>query len=848
MGGGRRLSAAFGIRSEGVGKDLEEALYYTVPSPVQNRIHRFTMSGNLVAGGSEVVLVDLDPLSIATNHNGGAMHFGSDGKLYVAVGENANAGFAQSIANRLGKILRYNTDGTIPSDNPTSVAGIAGTLTGANRAIWAAGLRNPFTFHIQGNQIYINDVGAGAVEEINRVTTGARSVGFNFGWPTTEGSFNTTTYPDFTLPMLTYGHGGGYPSGNCIAGGAYYPAGGAFPAAYHDRYFFADYTGSWIAHVDGTSGAGSTNFAVTSASAPVDLKVRNGILYYLNRGSSQVRQIQYTTPGTAPSITGQPASLTRAVGQTASFTVSATGTAPLVYQWQRNGVNLANGGAISGATSATLTITGVQVADGGDYRAFVSNGILPNATSNAATLTVTTNQPPTVTITSPSAGLLYNAGKSISYAATANDPETGALGAAAFSWSIVFHHDTHTHPFLTPPAGQMSGSFTTANAGHLETNVWYRIQVTVTDPAGLSGTAYVDILPRLVTLTLQSSPGGLQVTYGGQPQTAPFIFQANVGMQIPIGAVTPQSSGGNTYNFTSWSDAGAADHTIPAPAGATTYTATYTPIPPPTVTGLALYDATTDQPVPGYNPIPNGATLDLATLPADITIVAVTNPPTGGSVRFAYDGNANYRTESVAPFSISGDTAGDLAPWTGNPATGAHTLTATPYAGAGATGTAGTPVTISFTATNTPAPPPVGIPTAPANQSGPEGQTVTFSVTATGTPPLSYQWQQSTNGGGTWTNIAGATGASYTTPTLTAGMNGTRVRVVVTDGSSAVATSAAATLTVTAPPPAPVPVPQGDSGEGVDEKCLGGTASGGSGLPWLLALLAFAYKGRWRRR
>ena len=99
-------------------------LYYTVPgSPAHNRISRFTANGNVAAANSEFVLVDLDNLSNATNHNGGAIHFGPDGKLYAGVGENANGANAQSLSNRLGKILRINSNGTIPSDNPRIVSG-----------------------------------------------------------------------------------------------------------------------------------------------------------------------------------------------------------------------------------------------------------------------------------------------------------------------------------------------------------------------------------------------------------------------------------------------------------------------------------------------------------------------------------------------------------------------------------------------------------------------------------------------------------------------------------------------------------------------------------------------------
>jgi glucose/arabinose dehydrogenase len=94
-------------------------LYYTTStSPIHNRISRFTANGDMALAGSEVVLMDLENLSSASNHNGGAIHFGPDGKLYVAVGENANPPNSQTLDNRLGKILRLNPNGSIPTDNP----------------------------------------------------------------------------------------------------------------------------------------------------------------------------------------------------------------------------------------------------------------------------------------------------------------------------------------------------------------------------------------------------------------------------------------------------------------------------------------------------------------------------------------------------------------------------------------------------------------------------------------------------------------------------------------------------------------------------------------------------------
>src|SRR6185369_13141471 len=115
----------------------------------------------------------------AGNHNAGAVHFGPDGKLYIATGDGGTATRAQDLNDLHGKILRINRDGTIPSDNP--FAGQAGRRP----EIWAYGLRNPFTFAFQSGtgRMFINDVGNTTWEEINDGSI----PGSNFGWPIHEG-------------------------------------------------------------------------------------------------------------------------------------------------------------------------------------------------------------------------------------------------------------------------------------------------------------------------------------------------------------------------------------------------------------------------------------------------------------------------------------------------------------------------------------------------------------------------------------------------------------------------------------------------------------------------------------
>lgn len=115
-------------------------VYYTVNThPAYNRLSRFTANPDdpdRAIPTSEKVLLDLPPLLTAF-HNGGALRFGRDGKLYVGTGDNAGQGEPQSLRSLFGKILRLNDDGSSPDDNP-----FVAETGGVHRAIWALGIRN----------------------------------------------------------------------------------------------------------------------------------------------------------------------------------------------------------------------------------------------------------------------------------------------------------------------------------------------------------------------------------------------------------------------------------------------------------------------------------------------------------------------------------------------------------------------------------------------------------------------------------------------------------------------------------------------------------------------------------
>jgi glucose/arabinose dehydrogenase len=261
-------------------------VYYTSPNPAHNRVSRFTASGDVALAGSETILMEMPNLSTATNHNAGAIHFGPDGNLYIALGDNANGNNAQSFSTRLGKLLRITSSGAIPTDNP-----FFNQTTGDNRAIWALGLRNPFTFAFQPGtgRMFINDVGQDRFEEINDGIAGS-----NYGWPNCEG-FCFPSNPSFRDPIFTYDNTG---TQCAITGGAFYnPQTIQFPSNFVGNYFFADFCGGWIRRLDPANGNAVSDFA-TGISAPVDLKVSpDGFLYYLARGAGSVNRIGFDGSG-----------------------------------------------------------------------------------------------------------------------------------------------------------------------------------------------------------------------------------------------------------------------------------------------------------------------------------------------------------------------------------------------------------------------------------------------------------------------------------------------------------------------------------------------------------------------
>jgi putative heme-binding domain-containing protein len=240
---------------------------YVAPEPYPH--HRIS---RLAADGTETVLFEGDDQrtlggDVPAGHQGGAIHFGKDGKLYVAIGDQTAGAPAQSLETLQGKLLRLNRDGTIPEDNP-----FFRKTRGKYRAIWALGLRNPFTFAVQPGtgRIFINDVG-GVAEELNEGFAGA-----NYGWPVVE--HGPTRDPRFLGPIHYY------PTSS-ITGGTFAPTSPAdlVPDELRGRYLFMDFIKGWIKILDPDHPDRVETFA-TNLARPVDLRfAHDGSLYVLVR-------------------------------------------------------------------------------------------------------------------------------------------------------------------------------------------------------------------------------------------------------------------------------------------------------------------------------------------------------------------------------------------------------------------------------------------------------------------------------------------------------------------------------------------------------------------------------------
>jgi len=305
-------------------------VYHTMTGPLRNRIVRYTEVGGI---GTAFTIIK-DNLPANTFHNGGNIHFGPDGFLYVTCGDAQTAANSQNLATLAGKILRLDpANGNAAPGNPFASTG------GALPEIWCRGVRNSFDFcwHPDTSDLWASENGASTTDEINRIIAGA-----NYGWPTFEGTSSGATGMTDALLDISPTVG---PTGIVAVSDA-----SSYPAAYHHNLLMADINGGRIRRVvlsgPDLRSLGATTMAYNGGQGGItDLEeAPNGFIYvFAGSGPGSGGLYRLDLLNAAPIITST-APTTVIDGNLYTYTIAATGSPTIAYT--------------STALPAWLTLTG----------------------------------------------------------------------------------------------------------------------------------------------------------------------------------------------------------------------------------------------------------------------------------------------------------------------------------------------------------------------------------------------------------------------------------------------------------------------------------------------------------
>ncbi|MCX8517132.1 MAG: hypothetical protein ORN29_03565, partial [Rhodoferax sp.] len=456
-------------------------------------------------------------------------------------------------------------------------------------------------------------------------------------------------------------------------------------------------------------------------------------------------------PVEKPAFSIQPVNQSVVTGSSATFTVTATGSAPLAYQWKKNGAD------ISGASSSTYTTPATVIGDNNVVFTVVVSNSAGAATSSEAKLTVTSTAEPAAITTQPADQSVLT-GTSASFSVSA----TGTL-PLIYQW----------RKNGTDIPGATSSTYTTPATSLSEDGDQYSAVVGNNFNKVTSSRATLTVT---VAPTINTQPANQSVTTG---QTATFSVAATG--TAPLGYQWKK-------NGTDIPGATLSTYTTPAISSADN-AAVFTVV----VSNSAGFTVTSSN---ATLTVPGAVVVPVVEEPVVVVPVlvapAIITQPAAQTVRAGQSATFGVTATGTAPLSYQ---------WTKNdtyiPGATSSTYT-TPATSIGDNGgmfsvvvSNGAGNVISSIATLN-VNPTISISAQPAAQTITAGQTATFSVTATGTGTLSYQWKK--NG----VNITGGTGATsntYTTPAMSYAGNGAVYSVAVTDSTNTV-TSSSATLTV----------------------------------------------------
>jgi glucose/arabinose dehydrogenase len=601
-----------GVAADPTGLSPEVYIFYTYRRPDStcvNRVSSLHWGGVFVQEDwlySGQVLIDNMP-SPAGNHNAGDLQFGKDGHLYVSIGDGGcdyagDSGCAgQNDAARdlhvlTGKVLRITTDGSIPQDNPfqgpdSERCNFEGRTTPGKKCqeTFAWGLRNPFRIAMDpnaaGTRFFINDVGQNVWEEIDEGQAGA-----DYGWNCREGKHaNSSSGPcnpapaGMIDPIFEYRHGQTIPGTsvtncNSITGGAFVPN-GVWPG-FDGQYLFADYVCGGVFRLNQSGGVWSASDFITglggSSAVHMDFATfgTTQALYYTTfANGGQVRRIAYEPAGNhAPTADLEASPISGAVPMTVTFDASGSSDPDagdtLTYIWK-----------FGDGTELTTTSPIVQYTYNQAGRYFVYLRVRDDGFAFAPTIMIDVqpgNTPPSLYITSPEAGETFAVGEQVTLEGNSYDQEDWGT---ALTWTVLLHHNDHTHPFLEhfENANYSTITFTAPAPEDLEAteNSYLEIILSGTDSGGLNTTVIRNLYPTQVPVTFETDPPGLDLTVQGAPVTDPETLTSWQGWGLQVFAPNQTDTNGDTWVFSSWSDGGNQGHTIVTPASAATYTATF---------------------------------------------------------------------------------------------------------------------------------------------------------------------------------------------------------------------------------------------------------------------------------
>jgi glucose/arabinose dehydrogenase/PKD repeat protein len=519
------------------------------------------------------------------SHSIGTVRSDPDGTLWLGSGDAADMNVENEVIFRTldersmsGKILHVDREGRGLPGHPYCPAN--SDLDDVCTKVYAHGFRNPYRFSLRADGgPAVGDVGQNEWEEVNLLAPGR-----GFGWPCYEGTGRMEgfdqharcsdeydledTPAEHVPPVYEYSHNIAGNAGGAVVMGPTF-TGGEYPAAYQDSLFFGDYVNGFVKRISFGAGGEPTLHQFADDWEGVALEQSpGGDLVYVDfgngdTGTGSVKRIAYSPGNARP---------------TAEAIASPTfGQGPLEVAFDGGGSSDPEGAALEYDWDFGDETPGSTQVDpphtygaGGVYfaRLTVTD---PGGKSDSDTVRIDVgNSPPLPVIEVPPN---YVGGGGVDVSGAADDAESGQLAETALEWNVKLIHGSHEH-VAGIWADESSLRFT-AQDDH-DSDSYYEVSLTATDPDGLSATAEAKILPLLAPLRISSVPPGAPVSYAGSPYTAPVDISSAVGFRALVSADDTFSADGLDYDFLGWADGESEPlRTLRIPEGGAELTARY---------------------------------------------------------------------------------------------------------------------------------------------------------------------------------------------------------------------------------------------------------------------------------